>query len=247
MTNCQSGACIPYLKFWYNFAMKYTCIISNTFQKPISLDHVVEMEIQLPRTSYGPGDLISCHATLTGNPDWEARVKKVRAEKLIMWIEQIVTYRLQQDVPCQSRTKKIAETKWDFGGMKLIDKPLTQRLTLPFPSPDLRDKSGLVKTSDSLSTTGGYFTTQCKLYSVEYQVIIKATFKGAKDIICTTPIVASQYNLATSQVILENIESAVYEAAEIDVVSGLCGEAHIRRMADLTLESPERKRTVIME
>lgn len=205
------------------------------------------MEVQLPRTSYGPADPVSCHVSLTGNPDWEARVKKVRAEKLFMWIDQIVTYRLQQDSPSQTRTKKIAETKWDFGGMKLLEKPLSQRLTLPFPSPDLRDKAGLVKTSDSISSAGGLFTTKCKLYSVEFQVIIKATFKGAKDIICTTPIVVSQYSLATSRVILENIESAVYEAAEIDIVSGICGEPKVVKLTDVGTGLGERKRTVIME
>lgn len=207
------------------------------------------MEIQLPRTNYGPADPITCNVTLTGNPDWQSRVKKVRAEKLHMWIDQIVTYNLQADPSSssQSRTKKIAETRWDFGGMKLLEKPLTQRLSLPFPSPDVRDKAGLVKSSDSIQASGGYFSTKCKLYAVEYQVMIKATFKGAKDIVCTTPIVASQYNLATSQVILENIESAVYEAAEIDVVSGLCGEPRIVRMDDLGSGLGERKRTVIME
>lgn len=205
------------------------------------------MEVQLPRTSYGPTDRVACTVTLTGNPDWESRVKKVRAEKLSLSLEQIVTYRLQDSAP-QTRTKKIAEFKFDFGGMKLIEKPLVQTLGVPFPSNEVRDKSGLVSSNDSVSASTGLFTTKCKLFSVEFQLTIKATFKGAKDIICTTPIIASQYNLANSKVILENIESAVYEFADVKLVSGLCGEPTIVRKSDVGFSGPGQKRaTLIME
>lgn len=207
------------------------------------------MEVQLPRTCYGPGDLVVCTATLTGNPDWQAKVKKVRAEKLNMWIDQIVTYRLSSTDrdATHSRVKKVAENKIDFGGLKLLDKPITQRVSVPFPKPDLRDKAGLVSSNDSLVPGRAAFSTTCELYSVEFQLNVRATFKGAKDILSSVPIVGSRYTLTEAKVILENIESAVLEAVEINVVTGLCGEAQVVRKEDIGPGMQARKRTVVME
>lgn len=211
------------------------------------------MELSLPRTCYGPGDMVACTATLTGNPDWVAKVKKVRAEKLVLTIEQVVTYRLSPNggggaESTQTRTKKVAENRIDFGGLKLIEKPLTQRIAAPFPAPDLqRDKAGLVSTSDTLAPGSVSFSTVCKLYSVEFRVSVRATFKGAKDITATAPIVGSRYTLAEARVILENIEGAVYDSVDVDVVSGVCGKMQIVRKADIGPGMQDARRTVVME
>lgn len=202
------------------------------------------MEVQLSRTAFGPGDSISCTCTLTGNPDWPAKVKKVRAEKLSLWVEQTVTYFTSGEVS-QQKVKRIAETRFDFGGLKLLTRPLAQRLVCAFPREDQRDKDGLVKTTDTLLPKGAIFTTKSKLYEVAFAIHVRATFKGAKDIAATVPMVASHYSLADSKVILDNIESAVYEAAEIQLVSGLCGPPGIIRKGDNFGDGPAGKRNTV--
>lgn len=217
------------------------------------------MELQLPRTCYGPSDAIVCTVILTGNPDWAARVKKVRAEKLTMALEKVVTYHppSSSSLPSTTTIKKITDQRIDFGGLKLLESPITQRVTMMFPKPDtlVRDKSGLVLNANQMSPPSPNFTTKCRLYSVAFQISVKATFKGAKEIVCTTPIVASQYNLSESQNILENIESAVYESADTNVVAGISGVPVINKHtpsgghpgSSVIAGLADRRRTIIME
>lgn len=176
-----------------------------------------------------------------------------------MALEKVVTYHppSSSSLPTHTTLKKITDQRIDFGGLKLLDAPITQRITMSFPKPEtlVRDKSGLVHHANQMSPPSPNFTTKCRLYSVAFQITVKATFKGAKEIVSTTPIIASQYNLSESRIILENIENAVYEGADVDVVAGISGTPVIvKHSPNNGQQGPaaftgigDRRRTVIME
>ncbi|ORY85699.1 hypothetical protein BCR37DRAFT_391461 [Protomyces lactucae-debilis] len=154
---------------------------------PVSVDHIVEMQCMLPRTCVGPGDRLTTTVTLVGNPDWEAKVKKVRCKELLFTIEQVVRYQIDQVFEAFVVTKRLAESRRDLMGAKLADceGPLEVGITMPVTG-RLNDKA-IVPHATYTSTTSG------KLYSVSFQVVIRASFKGAKEITATHPIIVSQY------------------------------------------------------
>lgn len=217
--------------------------------RPQSSDHVVEMRVDIPKTCVGPADLFSATVTLSGNPDWLSKVKKVRVERITLALEQIVSYRIENVAEPFTKIKRIAETSVNVGGIKIIDKPYVQKISLAFPVKDQRDKSGFIDKSASILPKSAAFTTKCALYAVDFQATIRATFKGAKDMVAIQQLTASQYNQADSAVIMRNIEAAVYEYADLDLITGLCGPPQICRRSDNngSISPTGKRRTLIMD
>lgn len=214
-----------------------------------SSDHIVDMKVDIPRTCVGPLDKFVVLVTLSGNPDWQSKVKKVRVDKIVVAIEQIVTYRVENSFEPFVKTKRVAETISNIGGIKIFEKPFSHQLAVTFPTKDQRDKSGFLDKQATILPSTALFTTKCALYSIDFQVSIRATFKGARDMTVVHPIIASQYSLKESESILANIESSVYEFADIELITGVCGEVVKQSNSDPQgFDNPiGRRRTLFME
>ena len=226
----------------------FTMFASPVVLRPMSPDHVVEMQVDLKRTCLGPEDLLPGVVTISGNPDWISKVKKVRIEKISMSIDQIVTYKVENSAEPYIKCKKISDRTINIGGIKIIDKPYVQHLAVLFPAKELKDKAGFLEKAAMISPSDSSFTTHCSLFSVEFEVVIKATLRGAKDVQVAHPITISQYNMKTSETIMQNIENAVYEHAHVEVYSGVAGAINIERKEDEGRFSPvNRRRTLIMD
>jgi hypothetical protein len=198
---------------------------------PASVDHVLDMHCKLHRTCVGPADRLTTSVTLKGNPDWEAKVKKVRCKEVLLAIEQCVSYQVDQIFEPFVVTKRLAESRRDLMGAKLAEcaDPIEVGVTMPFTSRN-SDKT-IVPHVAYASTTRG------KLYSVSFQVVIRASFKGAKEITVVHPIIVSQYSIAAAEAMLENIEASVGVAHEQEIHAGALPGVQVLRKQEGVMHS----------
>ncbi len=194
-------------------------------------DHIVNLQVTLPRTSVGPLDSVTVLVSLTGNPDWPSKCSKVRLEKIVVSIDRTVTYRLGPDTEPVSRTKKLSEQRLELN-VKLPPEGFNRRIALAFPSKDQRDRAGFLdKNATSLYSPSGGFTTNSNNYSIAFEVCVRATFSKAKDISATHALTVSPYGVEEAKLIMESIEASVIEAKLYPAIctSGIRGDVTVVR------------------
>lgn len=168
---------------------------------PASPDHIVDMSLTVARTCFGPGETVVVDVSLTGNPDWQEKSKKVRVDHISLTLERVVRCRVDGFQEPLERRKRVAKSRLDMSGDRL-GAAMQQRISCPLP--DLSSESS---EHEALS-----HTTDAFLYDVAFELRVKAALKGAKDLVATTPIVISAYTTTEADEILRSIEQAVYEA-----------------------------------
>ncbi len=138
-------------------------------------DQLVTLTTSLPRLSFGPGDPVNASITLSPNPDWPRKSKRVTIQKITIAIEEEITYNHEGDEP-QRKAKTLAKQTQNVG-VKLPDAGYFTNLALIFPAKDLRDSEGIIprgKQGFPMYSVSG-FTTTGSLYKIEYFLAVKVS------------------------------------------------------------------------
>lgn len=136
-------------------------------------DHLVTLNISLPRWSYGPLDPVSVYIQLSPNLDWLNKAKRVKIDKITIGIDEEVVYNHEGDEP-QRKVKTIAKQTQTVG-VKMTEAGYFTNLGLVFPAKDSRDSDGILprgKQAFPMYSVSG-FTTTGSLYKVEYFLTVK--------------------------------------------------------------------------
>lgn len=136
-------------------------------------DHLVTLNISLPRWSYGPLDPVSVYIQLSPNLDWLNKAKRVKIDKITIGIDEEVVYNHEGDEP-QRKVKTIAKQTQNVG-VKMTEAGYFTNLGLVFPAKDSRDSDGILprgKQAFPMYSVSG-FTTTGSLYKVEYFLTVK--------------------------------------------------------------------------
>lgn len=180
-----------------------------------SADHLVNLDFSYPVSSYGPLDPVLVYIKVAPNPDLGSKSKRVKLVKVSIQIIEVVTYNPEGDEPVEKRRKVIKSTK-------NVDKKLAAdfsfELTMDFPQYEPKDKDSIVAKErqdvPNIATTG--FTAQASLYKVDYLLVVKAKFSGAKDIETEEKITVSPFGHATCMSFMASIGKCVEQASRVD-------------------------------
>lgn len=124
-----------------------------------------------------------------------------------------------------TKKNRILRTDLDCSGVKLdvihLRKPLNPSLTISQSSGIAREirtqlpckavqdfKAGIVDFASFVYPMPMGFTTNATLYSIEYQLSIRAVLSGAKDLVSTQPIHVCSWGSDTCLQIMKGIEKA---------------------------------------
>ncbi|KAL7268392.1 hypothetical protein RUND412_008986 [Rhizina undulata] len=212
-------------------------------------DHVVTLAMWLARWSFGPNDPIEVTVRLTPNPDWMNKARKVSISKIVVAIEEHITYNPEGD---ESTTKvnKILSRKLVVQ-RKLPEQGYVTKINMIYPSKELRDSDGFLprgKAAFPMHPIHG-FTTTATLYKIDYFITVKAHMSSCKDISLKQRIVVSPFDNETCQNEMEAIEQAARDAYHINVEDPMLPAPTIIRPTDhnalhclgLTMVAGERK------
>lgn len=136
-------------------------------------DHLVTLSLCLERWSFGPNDPIEVSVRLTPNPDWMSKARKVSIAKIVVVIEEQITYNPQGDEPSTKVNKLI--TKKEVVSQKLPEVGYETSIKMRFPAKELRDSDGFLppgKAAFPLYEVSG-FTTTATLYKIDYFLSVK--------------------------------------------------------------------------
>ena len=173
-----------------------------TFDGP---DHLTTLQVALPSISAGTLDLLRVQVTVSANPDWVSRAKRVRLNKLSASIEETIQYMLPEGP--STKKSKLVKREIDLYDTKLLtpsSSTFVQAIDLTIP--DKYPQVGVVDTTTPLlyPMIGG-FTNSTFLYSIDYRLIVKVVLSGAKDLICNQEIKLSPWNRDECQDRLEQV------------------------------------------
>ncbi|TVY50512.1 Arrestin family protein 1 [Lachnellula cervina] len=179
-------------------------------------DHLVTLNTNLPRWSYGPLDPVSVYIEVRPNPDWLSKARKVLIQKITLGIEEEITYNPEGDEP----TKKINRIvkRQENVNMKLPDGGYVVNLGLVFPSKELRDAEGINRRGKPAfpSYQVHSFTTTGTLYKIEFFLTVKVHMSNAKDITLRQPIVVCAMDNQACKEEMDAIEQAAKDASLVD-------------------------------
>lgn len=136
-------------------------------------DHLVTLSLCLERWSFGPNDPIEVSVRLMPNPDWMSKARKVSIAKIVVVIEEQITYNPQGDEPSTKVNKLI--TKKEVVSRKLPEVGYETSIKMRFPAKELRDSDGFLppgKAAFPLYEVSG-FTTTATLYKIDYFLSVK--------------------------------------------------------------------------
>lgn len=179
-------------------------------------DHVVTLNVSLPRWSYGPLDPVHVLVKLSPNPDWLTKARKVTIKQITVTIDEDVIYNHLGDEP-QRRSKILAKVT-SCVGTKLSDTGYFADMQLNFPARDLRDSEGIAPRDrmDFPNHALCGFTTTATLYKIEYFLSVKAQLSSAKDVSTRQPIVVCPFSHSTCKDGMAAIEQSAKDAASIN-------------------------------
>jgi len=136
-------------------------------------DHLVTLSMCLQRWSFGPSDPVEVRVRLTPNPDWLSKAKKVSIQRIVVVIEEQITYNPEGDEPTTKVNKLIS--KKEVVGQKLPLDGYQSDITIRFPAKELRDSDGFLpppKPAFPMHPIVG-FTTTATLYKIDYFLSVK--------------------------------------------------------------------------
>lgn len=181
-----------------------------------SADHLVGCDYSIPISSYGPGDNVTAFIKIFPNPDWLARSRKVKLQRITMQVVEETVFNHEGDEPVERRRRLCkAVNQLDI---KLPEKGYQCEMSIDFPALDLRDKDGLVykeRQDVPLSSRNG-FTTSAALYRLNYYLLLKARFNHCKDIEIEQPITVTSFDHPTCMSFMKSISEAVHYANHVD-------------------------------
>ncbi|KAI5864407.1 arrestin domain-containing protein [Durotheca rogersii] len=179
-------------------------------------DNIVTLGISLPRWSYGPMDPITVYIKLSPNPDWMAKARKVTIQKLILSIEEEITYNPEGDEPTKKITRLQKHTQ--NVGAKLPEVGYVTNMMILVPHKDLRDANGIIRRGQPAFPNYeiASFTTTSTLYKIEFFLCIKAQLTSARDITLRQPIVICSMDHQACKEEMDAIEQAARDASSVD-------------------------------
>ncbi|TVY56380.1 Arrestin family protein [Lachnellula suecica] len=179
-------------------------------------DHLVTLDTNLPRWSYGPLDPVSVYIKLTPNPDWMSKAKKVLVQKITLGIEEEITYNPEGDEPTK-KINRIAKHTQNVQ-VKLPEAGYVTNLGLVFPSKELRDAEGIIRRGKAAFPMYAVnsFTTTATLYKIEFFLSVKVHMSNAKDITLRQPIVVCPMDNQACKEEMDAIEQAAKDASHVD-------------------------------
>lgn len=139
-------------------------------------DHLVSMSTSLPKWSYGPGDPITVYIAISQNPDWTTKARKVSVNKLVLTIEEVITFNHEGDEP--TTRVRVIQKKTQPVNERVPEAGFLTNIGCMFPAKELRDSEGIIKRgkkafpiqeTDSFTATG-------TLYKIEFFLVIKVRF-----------------------------------------------------------------------
>lgn len=179
-------------------------------------DHLVTLDTNLPRWSYGPLDPVSVYIKLSPNPDWMSKAKKVVVQKITLGIEEEITYNPEGDEPTKKINRLVKHTQQV--NCKLPEAGYVTNLGLVLPSKELRDAEGIIRRGKAAfpMISVNSFTTTATLYKIEFYLSVKVHMSNAKDITLRQPIVVCPMDSQACKEEMEAIEQAAKDASHVD-------------------------------
>lgn len=173
-------------------------------------DHIVEMTISLPHTACGPCDMVPLFLQLLPNIDWPAKSSKVRVKTISIITEQIIAFKSTtkgKDEILKQET--VTHDVIDMANIKIPSKGLTREILIDYPGIRNRNDVGTLSVDkrEYALTTG--FTTYSNMYSITFQIVVKASLHKAKNITITMPLTVCPFNRAETDKLLIKIERSV--------------------------------------
>ncbi|KAG5361902.1 Arrestin family protein 1 [Yarrowia sp. C11] len=192
----------------------------GSFKVPVvknvqSADHLVDVDYTYPVSSFGPLDPVQVYIKVAANPDIGSKSKRVKLVKVSIQIVEVITYNPEGDEPIEKRRKVVKTTKQ-------VDQKLSRdfkfELSMDYPQYEPKDKDSIVakERQDVPTIAMSGFTAKSSLYRVEYLLVIKAKFSGAKDIESQGRITVSPFGHATCMSFMASIGKCVEQAKRVD-------------------------------
>lgn len=185
--------------------------------KFVSPDHIIDLDYLLNQTSFGPGDTITGHVRIKPNPDWPARSRKVKIQKLSVQIVELITFTLEGEQPVEKKRKFEKHVLAQDVRLSEVAGKL-YNINIDFPSSEARNRDGVVPQQDQslpLDSCNG-FTTSTQTYNIKYFVVIKANFSHCKDVSIDQPITVTPFDHVMCMSLKKAIEDAVSEAKTLE-------------------------------
>jgi len=115
----------------------------------------------------------SVYLRLSPNPDWMAKAKRVTIQKIVIGIEEHITFNHEGDEP-STKVNKIAK-QVQAVGQKLPEAGYNTNLGLIFPAKDTRDSDGIIPRGKPAFPMYAVtsFTTTGSLYKIEFYLTVK--------------------------------------------------------------------------
>lgn len=179
-------------------------------------DHLVTLDVRLPRTSYGPSDPVTVQIQLLPNLDYLHKARRVTIQKVTIQIEEEVVYNHEGDEP-QTKTK-VLQRRSQTVNIKMPDGGWLTSLGLVFPHRDLRDSEGFLPCPNPyfpMYAISG-FTTIASLYKIDYYLLVKAHLTSAKDIVFRQRIIVCPFDHSECRTEMESISKAAVAAQGIN-------------------------------
>lgn len=202
-------------------------------------DHVVTVQLDLHRSAFGPGDLITGVLKIGGNPDWPSKMKKARLRKISYQVDEILQFNPAGDSQA-SRKYKIAERIYELN-KGFDDGDQVHSFELSFPAVDRRDASGLLPRLDPGPFTG--FTTKSTMYEISYNLAIVVKLTNAKDVMLEQRLTICPWDAEECKAALVGIERAVDTVRNMQTQRAQNHSASIanaRREASREVRGPKR-------
>ncbi|KAI9859524.1 MAG: hypothetical protein M1813_006666 [Trichoglossum hirsutum] len=195
-------------------------------------DHLVTLGISLPRWSYGPLDPISVYIRLSPNPDWLVKAKRVTIQKIVIGIEEHITFNHEGDEP-STKINKIAK-QVQVVGQKLPEAGYNTNLGLIFPTKDTRDSDGIIPRGKPAFPMYAVtsFTTTGSLYKIAFYLTVKVHLTSARDIMHRQPIIVCPLDHTGCKEEMEAIEQAAKDASHVNTENPLLPAQTIIRPND---------------
>lgn len=195
----------------------------------ISDDNHVEIDLSMPLSSVGPLDDVIALVRLRTNPLSNSNKKNLKLKFLTLQIKEVIEFH-EGGLPARKEKKLHSESKsFSSSDGSLNSLGITHEFRCKFPYENDFLKTFTNKktlgyeddTNDRHYVTSAFvgekiekvhegvplthiqgFTTRGKLYSISYEIIIKAKLSLAKDIVLTTPITVCPFDRDASEYLL---------------------------------------------
>lgn len=201
----------------------YRQFIQRISESGVLADNQLVMTILLPRNAFGPRDVFLLEVEVKANPLHNRRKRNLQVKQMTLQMREVFLCH-DGGLPTRKENKFVSNTvdldklldtggirhEFEFlfplenDGLDIYKKPQPVGGPVHAASALFNKNRNFTKLADGVPLTHVQnFTIQGKLYSLQYEITVKAKINHGKDIDITVPIVVSPYDSDSSTYMLD--------------------------------------------